>query len=1145
MSFPAYVQSIVKYKSPHPQDLSFVKGATIHVLGLAERPTDEDDEDDEEDRWYIGELLDRSRKGQFPASLVTPVDAPREEQEDAAAVTTVTPPSLDSTAAPAPVAVPLSTLPSSAIAPETSGADVAVPIVPKEQDAVPGLEHAMQQASLSDTAAASGANVPVEAPTAGERGPQVAPGLESVPVSEPSDVPAAAASTPSVPKSASSPTTAPEVVPAVPATQPKPESKAAPAEEPKVSEAAAPAAPKEPASQAPPQAARAPDADAPDPSRMSLRDRIAAFNKPAEKAPPPIPKGKPGGWKRPPPPENGQKPPMPATAEAAIPAAAPPPRTTADPTEVDAVRNDTSGSFSASDAKSSIKMSLKERMAALQRTDAEAKAAAPPPPRKLSRDVPVEEAGAEAEEPSEDEAARRAALAQRMARMGGQRMGPFGGAAPPKEAPKDDEAPKEPEAPADAQDEPVAEREEAPEATSPETLVVPRRTAAPRTRRAKAEPQVAAAQVPVPTTEAADAASDPAAGVDAAETTAPAVPGAMPGAEPAAEDAQAEPIAKTTQEPTAEALTTGATPSQTVPAEATPTDDVSTEPSTKAVQADTAAEPLAPAASEPLPTPQPTLQTQSTREPEAAVTQVPPEAPLARAAPPHTETVQEFQPPSDLSPYATEATATEPTSAPAPTPSDTLASVLTEPPQDHNVLRGSDAAPFPSTQDAPVIPAELLQGPTPSVEGARATEVHRAPSTLPPKVPPMYPSNDAILPTSVPNTSNHIPPSEPLARYAPPAPTSAPLVPPTEPLGSTDIAPSIGAPVVGPAPGMMHIPQMEAPPIVTPDVVPQARAVPPPRSVPPPSLQRQSGPEPTSAHVTPLDLKTDDEADDFSSQRAQLEQLLGESGGSSLPYFSQPAPHAEQQPAATEAPSFSRVTRIDPAKEEAQEQPPAQTSQTLEAPSQGASLLRADSNRSTRAAPMFVPSPSDLSFPSTSPTSPSPLLIPSEIPEVPKEEAAPQEAPLSEAEQESERRAAIAQRLARMGGQRIAGLPGMPPPPQRQPAPAPEAIPPPATPSSPPEAPVVPQEPVMPEVPATATPDTSSTHPRRPVRRAPTLPPNHQAADEAVSPTAAVGTDALGESAAPPARAPPSRPPPTRAPPPPAASAPSPYAEDA
>ncbi|WFD38746.1 assembly of actin patch protein [Malassezia japonica] len=1142
MSFPAYVQSIVKYKSPHPQDLSFVKGATIRVLGLAERPTDDDDDDDEEDRWYIGELIDRSRKGQFPASLVTPVDAPREEQEDAAAVKTAAPPNLDSTAAPAPVAVPLSTLPTSAIAPETSGADDVAPSVPKEQDTVPGLEHAMQHASLSDTAAPSGAHVPVpEAPTAGERAPQVAPGLESVPASEPSDVPAVAAPAPSVPESATSPTTAPEVAPAAPATQTEPEPKAALAEEPKASEAAAPAAPKEPASEAPPQAARVPDADAPDPSRMSLRDRIAAFNKSAEKAPPPIPKGKPGGWKRPPPPENGQKPPMPATAEAAIPAAAPPPHATADPTEVDAVRNDTSGSFSASDAKSSIKMSLKERMAALQRTDAEAKAAAPPPPRKLSRDVPVEEAGAEAEEPSEDEAARRAALAQRMARMGGQRMGPFGGAAPPKEAPKDDEALREPEAPADAQDEPVAEREEAPEATSPETLVVPRRTAAPRTRRAKAEPQAAAAQVPVPTYEAADAGSDQAANVGAAETSAPAVPGAMPGAEPAAEDAQAESVTKTTQQPTAEAAATGAVLSQTVPTEATSTEAVPTDPSTKALKDESAAEPFAPDISEPL-------QTSSAREPEAAVTavtQAPTEAPFARAAPHPTETVQESQPPSDLSPYATEATATEPTSAPAPTPSDTLASVLDEPQQDYNVLHGSNAAPFPSTQDAPVIPAEVLHGPTPGIEDARAAEVHRAPSTLPPKVPPMYPTNDAILPTSVPNTSNHLPPSEPLARYAPPAPTTAPLVPPTEPLGSTDIAPSIGAPVVGPTPGMAHIPQMETPPIVTPDVVPQARAVPPPRSVPPPSLRRQSGPEPISAHVTPLDLKTDDEADDFSSQRAQLEQLLGESGGSALPYVSQNAPHAEQEPAATEAPSFSRVTRIDPSKEGAQEQPPAQTSRTLDAPSQGASLLRANSNRSTHAAPMFVPSPSDLSFPSTSPTFPSPLLIPSEIPEAPKEEAAPQEAPLSEAEQESERRAAIAQRLARMGGQRIAGLPGMPPPPQRQSVPETEAIPPPATPSSPPEAPVVPQEPVMPEVPAAATPDTSSTHPRRPVRRAPTLPPNHQAADEAVSPATAVGTDVLGESTAPPARAPPSRPPPTRAPPPPAASGPSPYAEDA
>ena len=37
MEFPAYVQSVVKYKSPHPGELSFSKGEVIRVLGYAER----------------------------------------------------------------------------------------------------------------------------------------------------------------------------------------------------------------------------------------------------------------------------------------------------------------------------------------------------------------------------------------------------------------------------------------------------------------------------------------------------------------------------------------------------------------------------------------------------------------------------------------------------------------------------------------------------------------------------------------------------------------------------------------------------------------------------------------------------------------------------------------------------------------------------------------------------------------------------------------------------------------------------------------------------------------------------------------------------------------------------------------------------
>lgn len=65
----------MKYKSPHPQDLSFPKDQDLRVLGYADRGAEEEEAEEEDDRWYLGEWLDGSRQGQFPASLVVRINS--------------------------------------------------------------------------------------------------------------------------------------------------------------------------------------------------------------------------------------------------------------------------------------------------------------------------------------------------------------------------------------------------------------------------------------------------------------------------------------------------------------------------------------------------------------------------------------------------------------------------------------------------------------------------------------------------------------------------------------------------------------------------------------------------------------------------------------------------------------------------------------------------------------------------------------------------------------------------------------------------------------------------------------------------------------------------------------------------------------
>lgn len=111
----------------------------------------------------------------------------------------------------------------------------------------------------------------------------------------------------------------------------------------------------------------------------SFRDRLAAFNKPADAAPPPLPKAKPGGWKRP---AQSSEAPSSSAAIKPTPLAIPKvPEAAQSTSPISASGGDVEptgvGAFSAADAQSSIKMSLKERMAALQRNEGAASDAAP------------------------------------------------------------------------------------------------------------------------------------------------------------------------------------------------------------------------------------------------------------------------------------------------------------------------------------------------------------------------------------------------------------------------------------------------------------------------------------------------------------------------------------------------------------------------------------------------------------------------------------------------------------------------------------------------------------------------------------------------------------------------------------------------
>lgn len=484
-SFPYEAIAVKKYKSPHKNDLSFAKGDRIRVTALAPKDDDdeeEEDDDDEDDHWLIGETLDGTKTGTFPASHV--------EQAPASAP------------APAPAPVEEATT-------TTESADI---ISPTSIDNSEGVSEATDA--------------------------KIEPATE---------IPATSETETATSKSAEQDKATPIPAPVEPAKKPS----------------------------SPPLA----------PKPSGLAARIAAFNKPQD-APPPIPRGKPGGgWKPPPPPPGGSKPILPGPSAAQLnrttnrsaekSASSTTEQTTTPESVVESQKDKSNAGFSAADAQTSIKMSLKERMAALQRNEssssqreaAAVKSAPKPAPGKIDEEkraaalasmgsptkqdteesvggekedatehtlendeseAQPKEVSTESEEASavqistttedgeekteeEIEAERRAAIAKRMAALGGRRMGGgsgpamFGGPAPPSKPRKlstdsrstvdaySDVGAKENVGSQDEITAPASveqdKEEEGANTKAEKTLAVPRRTAPPRKKKSSTSSQ--------------------------------------------------------------------------------------------------------------------------------------------------------------------------------------------------------------------------------------------------------------------------------------------------------------------------------------------------------------------------------------------------------------------------------------------------------------------------------------------------------------------------------------------------------------------------------------------------------------------------------------------------------------------------------
>ncbi|BEI80594.1 hypothetical protein CcaverHIS002_0111230 [Cutaneotrichosporon cavernicola] len=448
MSYPYLARTILKYKSPHATDLSFAKNETIRVTG----PSD-DDED-----WLVGESMDGERKGGFPRDFIQVIEEDESEAAVpvAAAVAAGTSAPADTTAPAVPAAA------SAALHPPAPSA----PALPSTSS----IDESSVAASLSETPPAAAAVVASE-PEAAAPPPAVAPAP-----------PVAAQLPPSqADKSLSAIDTAP-VVSDQPLSPIKATSPVRPKSPVKTS----------PTTHAPAAPAGAIAANPGEGPRQSMKDRLAFFNKPQSKAPPPPIKPKPVGgaltWSqrqklrleqeakerdaeaaaRPASGEPSQ-PENPAAPAAAEPVSGP----TRSPPEPEQTKEEGEG-MSAADAAKSARAggSLKERMAALQAGGAFGRTPAPPPPKpsgkvwsrpppppapepvegeeddgevasapapvhrdaspgtegeaaeaEASQEVPVEEEEQDVDE-EEQEKQRRAAIAARMAKLG--TRGPLG-----------------------------------------------------------------------------------------------------------------------------------------------------------------------------------------------------------------------------------------------------------------------------------------------------------------------------------------------------------------------------------------------------------------------------------------------------------------------------------------------------------------------------------------------------------------------------------------------------------------------------------------------------------------------------------------------------------------------------------------------
>lgn len=479
MTFPFYVKSIVKYRSPHPQDLSFLRGETIRVTGYAERTTDpasqgDSFEEEEDDRWYLGESLDGSKQGQFPASLVEITETPTEPQPEPQAQVVQPIPTIP----PQPAAQTNECEPDMGL----EGVDAQEPPkmeAQKEKVTTQPLEENMNASKdKKNQACASSATTSVN------------PALDNSPDTIEPQTSQSVSVGPENRSSEQATGMSPESIPVESRKSPQAPASVEtnPLDEAKINHPASTIGEKAPRDKNTTEPLAMQEPTEMDPSRMSLRDRIAAFNRTATKAaPPPIPKGKPGSWKRPQATSDAEKPLFPNQAPPAVAATtgmrdqkAPP------PSHPDANSDMESSAFSASDAKSSIKMSLKERMAALQRGH-EGDAKSPDPIGQADPAAHKQEEHAQDthDEKSEEEATRRAAIAKRMAALGGRRVdtGLFGfSTAPP--APAENNSEQEAsESTKEQQAKPVAQSDSSEQV--PQPLVVPKRAAAPRTRRIK------------------------------------------------------------------------------------------------------------------------------------------------------------------------------------------------------------------------------------------------------------------------------------------------------------------------------------------------------------------------------------------------------------------------------------------------------------------------------------------------------------------------------------------------------------------------------------------------------------------------------------------------------------------------------------